>query len=423
MDHKQLSFFQKITLFLSLLVGNFSKHNGTQNAAALTYTTLLSLVPMMTVFIAVFSAFPVADKVNVLIQDFVFQNFVPTSGEVLQEYLGTFASKASKLSGIGFVFLLLVAIMMMNTINKALNAIWEATSKRKLISQFLIYWAILSLGPVLIGVSVVATSYVVSIPLLQDAYAVEIKEGLIGLMPIIASSLAFGLIYLVVPNRRVSFKHAISGGLFAAILFEIAKRAFAFYITNFPTYEAIYGALATIPIFLIWVYVSWMIVLFGAEFTYSLGIYKHHIKRDVNNQNNLVDAVQLLLFLGKAQIKGESANLKELLSIDESWSELQLEKLLNQMQKQKIIFGSDDDGWVLSRSLNDLSLYSLYRMGEYRLPTENEVEAGPMSEIFKEGHGALEQILNMSVAELNGNHHNDNQNSVEQREEKNESND
>lgn len=399
-NQESMSVVDRFALFFTLLGRNFVRHNGTQNAAALTYTTLLSLVPMMTVFLAVFSAFPVADKVSVLIQDFVFENFVPTSGEVLQEYLEEFASKASKLTGIGFAFLLVVAVMMMSNINRALNSIWEATAKRKWASQFLIYWAILSLGPILIGVSVVATSYLVSIPILQEATSVEIKKGMISVMPILSSSLAFGLIYLVVPNRSVSIRHALAGGVFAAVLFELAKRAFAFYVTNFPTYEAIYGALATIPVFLIWVYVSWMIVLFGAEFTYSMGVYRTHIKRDIHNRSTLVDVVQLLVTLGQAQQKGETCTIKQLLSVDLAWTELQLEQLLLELQSQRLVLCTEEGEWALSRSLSEVYLYELYKGGQFRLPTVNEAADGPLKKIFKQGHEALEQILGVSVVEL-----------------------
>ncbi len=213
------------------------RHEAPQNAAALTYTTLLSLVPLMTVMLAVLSAFPVADRVNEIIQDFVFKNFVPTSGELLQQYLLEFSAKASSLTGTGAVFLVIVALMMMATIDRALNVIWEVQAKRSFASKFLIYWAVLSFGPVLIGASVLVTSYLVSLPILSEAASSGMGRSLLGLTPVSASALAFTMMYAVVPNRRVRMGHALIGGIFAAVLFEMAKRGFAFYITQFPTYR------------------------------------------------------------------------------------------------------------------------------------------------------------------------------------------
>ena len=140
--------------FVTLVAERFLRHEAPHNAAALTYTSLLSLVPLMTVTLAVFSAFPVADRVYGLIQDFLFQNFVPTSGELLQQHLSEFSAKASRLTGAGAAFLVVVALLMMATIDRALNIIWEVRAQRSFASKFLIYWAVLSLGPILIGASV-----------------------------------------------------------------------------------------------------------------------------------------------------------------------------------------------------------------------------------------------------------------------------
>ena len=262
--------------FLHLLVFRFIQDGGLQHTATLTYTTLLSLVPLMTVSLAIFSAFPVSDRVVAQLQDFVFQNMVPASGEVIRQYLEEFSSKASRMTGTGTVFLVIVAVMMMGTIDRALNTIWQVRRKRSPLGMFMVYWSILSLGPIFMGTSVVLTSYFVSLPLFEDAaltLGVD-RHGMLGLMPVLASATAFTLLYMVVPNRSVPLRHALAGGVLAALLFELAKRGFALYLTTFPTYEAIYGALAAVPVFLIWIYLSWLVTLLGAEFTYCLWIYR-----------------------------------------------------------------------------------------------------------------------------------------------------
>jgi len=221
----------RIGRFLQLLGYRFVQDGGLHHTASLTYTTLLSLVPLMTVSLAIFSAFPVSDQVATEVQDFMFKNLVPTSGEVIREHLQDFSTKASRLTGAGTVFLIIVAIMMMGTIDRAFNTIWQVRRKRSALSIFVVYWAILSLGPIFMGLSVVLTSYLVSMPILTDAAeTIGIgRAGLLALMPVLASSVAFTLLYLVVPNRSVPLRHAVAGGMLAAVLFELAKRGFALF--------------------------------------------------------------------------------------------------------------------------------------------------------------------------------------------------
>lgn len=363
-------YLAKSKAFLQLLARGFGRHQGPQNAAALTFATLLSLVPLMAVSLAIFYAFPVADRVQESIQDFLFQNFVPTSGEVLQEYMQAFSDKASRLSGVGFAFLLFVALMMMGNIDRALNTIWEVRSKRPLLSKFLIYWAILTLSPLLVGVSVVVTSYLISLPLLSDTAASSVGRKLFGLAPVLVSALAFSLMYAVIPNVRVRFKHAIAGGLVAAVLFELAKRGFGLYVTTFPTYEAIYGAMATIPIFLVWVYLSWMVVLLGAEFTHCLRIFRWP-GQSGSQVLGFNDAVQLLLRLDQAAGEGEALSADELTATQARWHEDQIDTLLNTMLQYHWVHQTRDGRWALARRLVDLSLHEVYQRGNYPLPQEN----------------------------------------------------
>ena len=358
-----------VMAFLRYVAASFARHQGPQNAASLTYSLLLSLVPLMTVTLAVFSAFPMADKAHQLVQDFLFENFVPAAGEVLQTYLAEFSTKASRLSGAGFLFLIVVALMMMSTIDRALNTIWEVTQRRRPLHTFLVYWAVLSLGPVLIGASVVATSYLVSLPLWSDTVGSG-AQRLLGLTPVLTSMLGFTMLYTLVPNRQVPWRDALFGGLLAALLFEAAKRGFAVYITRFPTYEAIYGALAAVPIFLVWVYLSAMIMLLGAEFTRSLGMFRYLPGGRGSAPLGLAETLRLLGYLGQAQQQGVSLSLRVLGRLDEDWSAPRVEALLNELQAARLVHRTDSGRWVLARPLASLTLYDLYRATGFVLPTQ-----------------------------------------------------
>jgi len=358
--------------FGKLLATEFRRHQGPQNAAALAYATLLSLVPFMAVSLAVFYAFPVADKLHETIQAFLFENFVPASGEVLQQYLQAFSDKASQLNGVSFAFLILVALMMMGNIDRALNTIWEVRRKRRPLNKFLIYWSVLTLGPVLIGASVVATSALVSLPLLSEAAASGLGRRLLGLSPVVASLLAFTLMYAVVPNVRVRIRHAFIGALVAALLFEVAKRGFGYYVTTFPTYEAIYGALATIPIFLVWIYLSWLLVLLGAEVAHCLRVFSWAGDNPRGRAMGLADAVRLLLLLDEAAGAGEARSPRALALAQPGWREDHVESLLEHMLGLHWVHQTRDGRWSLARRLHDLSLYEVLQRGGFHLPQEED---------------------------------------------------
>jgi membrane protein len=398
-----LGYGAQLREFIALVTERFARHQAMQNAAGLTYTTLLSLVPLMTVTLAIFSAFPVADRVNEMIQDFVFQNFVPTSGAQLQEYLADFSSKASSLTGPGSVFLVVTALLMMATIDRALNAIWEVRSERSFASKFLIYWAVLSLGPLLIGASFLVTSYIVSLPILTEAATSGLGRKLLSLTPVLASAIAFTMMYLVVPNRRVRMGHAVIGGLFAALLFEFAKRAFGFYITQFPTYEAIYGALATIPIFLVWLYLSWIMVLLGAEVTHCLGIFRWGAHDQRRCRMGMGDAIDVLLALDEASSRGEAPTTVELASQRKRWLEPALDDLLAQLRELHLVHMTRDGGWALARRLADVTLDDLYACREFELPREGDPDwpTDPaLAAVLASTNAGVEQTLKRPLAEF-----------------------
>ncbi|MGP7734787.1 virulence factor BrkB family protein [Oceanimonas smirnovii] len=259
-------------------------------AGYLTYISLLSLVPMLAVVFAMMSAFPMFAELRETIQNFVFSNFVPAAGDVVQKNIQGFIDNASKTTAIGVAALTVTAMLLISAIDENFNHIWRVSQKRRWSVAFSTYWMILTLGPILAGASLAVTSYITSMRLFQGDHFFGAGAILLSMLPFLLSTLMFVVFYMVVPNKRVRFSHAIVGGLVAAVLFEIAKRGFAFYITQFPSYQAIYGALATIPILFVWVYFSWMIALFGAELTASLGDYEHSHGLSFEDDNNEEDS-------------------------------------------------------------------------------------------------------------------------------------
>lgn len=239
--------FHEAKRFVLFVVEHFINDDCTYRASALAFTSLLAVVPLMSVGLALLSSFPVFQNLSGPVQDFIFENFVPTTGKIIQDYLQQFSAQVSKLSIWGVAFLFVTALLVMVTIEKAMNKIWKTHTSRRGVAAFLLYWAILSLGPVLLGLSLAASSYVLSMPIVQTHQA---PPFILNSVPFFLSLIGFTFLYVVVPNCPVKLVHGLWGGVVAAILFESAKQAFAYYLSQYDTYQLLYGAFATVPIFL-----------------------------------------------------------------------------------------------------------------------------------------------------------------------------
>lgn len=232
-------------------------------ASSLTFTTTISLVPLFTVALAIFSAFPVFARLQATVQRWLIESLVPDNiAKQVLSYLSQFAAKAGKMGWVGALALLFTALALILTIDRKLNEIWRVRTPRPLAQRILVYWAVLTLGPLLLAGSLTGTSWA-----LAEAGSV-VRSGSLG---VLLDSLQFVLLaagmaslYHFVPNTQVRWSHAITGGLLVAGGLEIAKSVLAWYIGQMPTYSVVYGTFATVPILLVWIYVAWVIVLLGA---------------------------------------------------------------------------------------------------------------------------------------------------------------
>lgn len=358
--------------FLRYLFRQFIENKGVLNASALTYTTLFAVVPLMTVTYAMLAIVSPFQGAGEELQSWIFDNFVPATGNVVQEYLNSFAAQAKQLTVVGIVILVVTSIMMMKNIEAAFNRIWRVGEPRKGLSSFLLYWAVLSLGPILIGVGLFVTSYVASLSLFTSATELVGKGRLLSMLPMLLSAAAFTLLYAAVPNCKVPLKNALIGGIVVALLFEAAKRGFAFFVTESPSYQLIYGAFAAVPLFLVWIYISWMIILLGAELTRALSIYRHEL--DPAENSRLHTLIAVLHRLWQAQQWGKSLDerilLRQVEGLDQSrWDEYV--RLLT----PGIIRRTDQGEYILARDLGSLTLDQLQQRLPWPLPDAAEVAA------------------------------------------------
>jgi membrane protein len=247
-----------------------------QVAGSLTFTTVLAVVPVMTIAFAIFTTFPLFNTFRDALEAYFEQSLMPRGvTNTILDNLSLFAAKANRLSAVGAVTLVLTAIMMFAIVDRSLNRIWRVKTPRSFTQSLIVYWAIMTLGPLLIGaslsfttlVSPVASTLAQQLPWMGTVAAISVSLMLMTMF--------FGLLYLIVPNRLVDWRDALIGGLVAAIAFEMTNRGFAFFIIKFPSYRVIYGALAAVPIFLVWVYLFWLITLLGAVLAVALPVVKH----------------------------------------------------------------------------------------------------------------------------------------------------
>ncbi len=341
-----------------------------ESAGALSYTSLLALVPLMAVTFGVISAFPVFDRWAGELEQYIFANFVPAAGDTVYEYVSEFVGRTAGLTGAGTIFLIATAILLMSSIEKSLNRIWRVRTQRRPTNRLVIYWAVLTLGPLLVGASLVLTSYLAALPLL----APEVVQGLVQevvlkLAPFLVALVAFTLVFMVVPNRRVRLHHALAGAFLSALLFESAKAGFVFYVTNFPTYERLYGALATIPLFFVWIYVSWVVVLLGASVASALTTFNYRrAEWRWSERHELLLALRLLGHFWQAQRRGEALSVGELLSREAAATDGQIRRILSWFHDARFIHADNDGEWLLSADLDEVSLGELYRAGPFILP-------------------------------------------------------
>lgn len=265
---KLLGFFA----FLRYILRRWTDDRCPQIAGSLAFTTLLALVPIFAIAVSLLSRAPFFDEVMVQIKIFLLLNLMPDiAGRIITVYMAEFSANAARLTVLGVAILFVTAVALMLTIDRSINAIWRTRRMRPAWISIVAYVALLTVGPVLIGASVSITTYLMSMPARWANVPAPAHSFLLQAIPTAVSTVAFFLIYRLVPHRRVPWVHALTGGFLAALMFELAKEALGFYVTHVPTYSVVYGAFAAVPFFLLWVYVSWLIVLFGAEVAAALG--------------------------------------------------------------------------------------------------------------------------------------------------------
>jgi membrane protein len=403
MQRKMKTAGQNLIQFARYVVAKFKHDKCTQMAASLTFDTLLSLVPLITIALTLFSAFPVFADFSAQIKHFLLSNMLPeTGGKMISHYIEQFADSASKLTAVGLVFLALTAMLVMVTIDNAFNTIWNVSKQRPLFKRVLVYWSVLTLAPLLIGASLSLTSWLVGLSIGYTQQAPVFGMVTLKVVPVLLTTLAFSILFRVMPNRFVPARHAVVGGMVAAMAFESMNRAFGFFISHFPTYKLVYGAFASIPIFLLWIYLSWLTILLGALIAASLSRWRHHGAQELKATTQFYFAVRIL---GDMQAGLETGEVQSLSSLSERLHLAfeETERILEQLRLAKMVRQLSETDWMMIRHAENISLRELsdlFLLDAGNLPTqEGDAEIHAWFALLS---NRMEEPKNMTLKNLIG---------------------
>jgi membrane protein len=373
----------RLVRFVRHVIRRFIEDGCFAAAGALSYTTLVSIVPLLAISLAVLSAFPIFDKLRERALMLMFDNFVPTVGATVEEYISTFAQSAGKTTAIGLLVLAVTAVMLLATIEDRLDAIWRVHAPRRWLARILTYWTMLTLGPLLFGVGLSVTASLHGIT--QDIAVVGASRHqveawlsmLAAYAPFLLETVGFTLLFCLIPHCPVRWRDGAVGAVVAALLFEGCKASFTLYLAHFNAYQAIYGALAVIPIFLLWMYLSWSVVLFGAEIAAAVPLWGLAAPDEVLAQQR----VDLDLGLAIVARLARQGRIGGALSFPALATELTapvglLANCLDRLLAAGFVAASVDGGWVLARDLGATRLAELKRAVE----TEPAYRRGRRSE-------------------------------------------
>ena len=376
---------QNASLRLRYLLKRLVEDRLNASAAALTFVSLFALVPLLTVTLSIASALPAAGNIEGKLNEFLLQFLLPESSTQVVQYLSTFISQARALTAFGVIILLVSAILMLRNVEKALNDIWRNRANRKPLASFLLYWAVLSLGPAAIGFGLGIRAYLFAAT--NDwggLHLFGLGSLLISLLPFVISAIGLTCLYAVVPNCQVPLRHALIGGVFAAITFTIARMLFTAIMAK-SSYTLVYGAFAAVPLFLLWIYVTWIIVLIGAVLAHSLSAYQ---TEEQAQTPTLMKALDILFLFWRAQKEGRGIAELEILRANDvlpggidadSWRSIR-----DTFSSAQLLKRLDRGHYLLSRDLHHFTLAELaellraepsYLLAEQAMPWQRTAAA------------------------------------------------
>lgn len=407
-EKKDLFFLMKISLFIKRIgyftwyvTKYFFANKCPLNATALSYISLLALVPLLTISLSALASFNVLQNSQEQIIHFLSQHLFFESEAIVEDHLTLFIENVRHLSLIGILFLVVALLFVFATIEATFNDLWGVDISRSFLKRLLSFWTVLTLGPLVIVIGIDLTSTLITyVPF----YSFVMQSSYISpIISIVLASIFFSLFYFTVPNYNVQLHHAFIGGLCAALIFEICRELFISYITYLPSYQFIYKTLSVLPIFLLWMYVFWSLILYGAQITALLPEWKLmplSFKQYPHSSYTplFMGALKVLELLWKEQHKSNKGLQEKDLLPHLHLGGIRLEYLLTLLRQERFIEKADNTKWFLKKDLSCATLYDVFKTLGFSLELQRNMPYSSLSQTLETLDIAQKKSLSLSLA-------------------------
>lgn len=359
----------RVGTFFRFLARRSLDDNLFEAAGALSFTTVFALVPLSLVVFGVLKGLPVFAEWSDQLSNYVFSNFVPSAARSVESYLKQFSTNADKLTTVGVVALVVSVLITLSGVEAAFNRIWRVKAARPKFSRFLVYWTVLTLGALMAAASLAVSAKFFAMSVFETTAGHLLQSVMLRLAPMTIELFAFAAIYRVVPHRTIKWRHAVAGALLATFLFELVKWGIGVYLGSFGSYSTIYGTLAFVPIFLLWIYLSWTAVLLGASLASSMSAFRYQpASMRLPLGYEIYGLLRLLARFNEARARGAGLHTDEIQQLEPMLTDSLVQQMLAQLCGIKVVSRAEGGEWLLSRDLDDLTLAELYEACQLRIP-------------------------------------------------------
>jgi membrane protein len=355
--------------FFAFLWRRFLDDSLFQAAGALSYTTVFALVPLSMVVFGVLSAFPVFNQWSDGLTNYIFTNFVPSAARKVEDYLKGFTANTGQLTTAGVIALVTSVLITLASVESTFNRIWRVKTTRPKFSRFLVYWTVLTLGALVAATSLALSSQFFSLAVFSTAPGRLLESAMLRLAPMAIELLAFTAIFRVVPHRTVKWRHAAAGAVLSVLMFELVKWGIALYIGSFGSYQKIYGPLAFVPVFLLWIYLGWVSILLGASFAASMSAFRYQpIAMRLPEGFEIYGLLRLLGRFAEQRRTGRGLHSDEIQQLEPLLTDALVQELLGQLCAIGVVARAETGEWLLARDLDELTMAELYEACQLRIP-------------------------------------------------------
>ncbi|MEO7259095.1 MAG: YihY family inner membrane protein, partial [Luteimonas sp.] len=333
------------------------------------FTTVFALVPLSMVVFGVLSAFPVFEQWSNQLSDYIFSNFVPSSARKVETYLRQFSANTGQLTTAGVIALVISLLITLTSVESTFNRIWRVKTARPKFSRFLVYWTVLTLGALVAAASLALSTRFFALAVFETGPGRALEAVMLRLAPMTIELLAFAAIFRVVPHRTIKWRHAVAGALLSVLMFELVKWGIGLYLGSFGSYQKIYGPLAFVPVFLLWIFFGWVSILLGASFAASMSAFRYQpAAMRLPEGYELYGLLRMLGRFAERRYQGHGLHSDEILRLEPMLTDALVQEMLGELCEIGLLSRAESGEWLLARDLDALTMAELYEACQLRIP-------------------------------------------------------